>query len=185
MGYHTNPWMVEENKELLASILLAITNEASVDFKVAPGLNISTEQYRLRRILAATDYHPDACGGVFAELGQKCTIRVLFKEGILKVTPRATAGAQRPSKLDLTEVTPNEIDMIARVRSPEHTENITVLFFEPSPAYNVDEFEVALRDAGWELHRSTISLSDGKISAAVERIASDEPSGFEILGHSK
>lgn len=185
MGYHTNPWMVEENKDLLASILLAITNESSVDFKVAPGLNISTEQYRLRRILAATDYHPDACGGVFAELGSKCTIRVLFKESILKVVPRTTARAQRPAKLDLTEVVPNEVDMLSRVRSPEHTENITILSFEPSPTYNVDEFEQALSDAGWTLHRSTISLANGRISAAVERNASDEPAGFDILERSK
>lgn len=185
MGYHTNPLMVEENKGLLTSILSAVTNEQPLDLDVDKGLNISTEQYRLRRILAATDNHPDVCGGVFAGLGKRCTIRVKMETMQLRVVPKTTPRSAGSMKLGLTEVVPNEIDMITRVRDPEHTENITILLFEPSPAYDVDEFTVALADAGWLLHHSTITLVEGKISAAVERIASDEPTGFGVLNRTQ
>ena len=181
MGYHTNPWMVDENKDILTAILSGISNDQPTELSVAKCLNISTEQYRLRRILAATDYHPEACGGVFAGLGQRCTIRVDMSKHQLVVVPKTTPRGVGTMKLGLTEVIPNEIDMITKVKSPDHTENITILSFEPSPAYDVTEFGQALGDAGWTIHLSTLIISDARITVAVERITTDEPSGFDIL----
>lgn len=181
MGYHTSPYMVEENKELLGVILAAITHETNAVLDVAPGLNISTEQYRLRRILAATDNHREVCGGVFAGLGQRCTIRVKFEANQLEVTPKASPRGKGTMKLGLTEVVPNEMDMLTKLRSPEHMDNITVLNFEPSPIYNIEEFTTALSDIGWTIHANTLTLDDKRISVAVERDAATEPTGFDIL----
>lgn len=181
MGYHTNPSMVEENKTILTSILAAITRGEGIHFSVDNGANISTEQWRLRRILAATDYHPEVCGGVFAGLGQKCTIRVEMDTLQLNVIPKAVGRKSQGSKLSMTEVVPTEMDMISKLRDPGHTENLTILSFEPSQIYEINEFTTALDDIGWKLHPKTVEIEGNKIHCVVERCASDEPTGFDIL----
>ena len=182
MGYHTNPNMVEENKDILTAILHAITNEGSVSFDVPRDINISTEQWRLRRILAAADYHTSACGGLFAGLGQLSTIRIDLQTHQLTVVPRTT-GRKSP-KLSITEVIDTELDVIANLQEPNQAGNIIILDFEPTPAYDTEEFEAALLAIGWELHRSTLTLDPekGRLSVAVERIEISTAHGFDALG---
>ena len=61
MGYSTRPSMVEDQVELLQEIkTTVIDGNEKLKLTIRDGDNVSTEQWRLRRLLAATDRHPRA-----------------------------------------------------------------------------------------------------------------------------
>lgn len=175
MGYSTRPEMISENAEILSRIRDAITKGESLRLRVRDQATISTEQYRLRRVLAACDNHPSAYGGEFARLGQQVTLKVDAENGYIVASPKAGV-------LLLDEFRASERDALEFLR--EAKGSLTMLEFFPSPEFNIDEFVRRAFDLGWTVHPSTATKnSEGKIEVAAERNdeTPSESSGFGAL----
>lgn len=182
MGYNTNPGMVIDNEDILNTILAAITLGRAVKFNVTTGVNISSEQYRLRRILAATDNHQLALDGRFARLGSLCTIRVLFDEHQLLILPRGQTKG--PTPLSLSHAKTTELDIPSMLA--DFPGSMQVIEFTPSSDFNLPQFKEDLSKLGWILHTTTRTEDDdGIVSFAVERSEPEEARGFGALGLSQ
>lgn len=169
MGYSTNAALVEENWEVLTLIKEGLYNGKNTILAVDEGENISSEQYKLRRILASADRHPEACRGEFANLGQAVTLNVEGRTIIVK--PRG--------KLSLSKALPTIETELSRLESFQGSIEM-VTFAVPEDA--TDDMIVTLFHAAeWELHISTRQDNeDGTRMYAVERIT-EESSAFDRL----
>ena len=171
MGYSTRPSMVEDQVELLQEIKTTVVEgNEKLRLSIRDGDNISTEQWRLRRLLAATDRHPQAAGGKFFGMGQAVRIKV---EGLaLIVVPKIGAS--------LTKANPTEADAMLEIQGFQG--DIFMLTFEPSPEFNEASFAGGLLTFGWILHMNTKQIGDdGIISYAAERLDVNE-TGFDLIG---
>ena len=171
MGYSTSPEMIINEEEFLDKLLTVVKDRKSLRISVPRDGNVSTEQYRLRCLLAATDRHPYTLDGRFAGLGASLTIKVSGTH--LLVIPKLELKVRMI-------VRPNEDDALT---SLEHfTGSMQLLEFEPSKDFSEEIFQAALQKIGWELHISTRRDSpNGGITFAVERIEERERSAFDIL----
>jgi len=169
MGYSTNPRLVVENEDLLEEILQQVVKKDS-PLKIAGGDNVSSKQYQLRRILAATDRHPKALEGRYAGLGTLVTLRV-----------RGTSiYIEKKIGASFTLSQPDEEDAIEKLKT--YRGDLDVMEFKPSGSFNEAALTGRLLEEGWRLHPTTrIELDDGRVSYAVERITENSPKGFDIL----
>lgn len=170
MGYGTRPEMVRVHKKLLLSILFAVENDQVLLFDVEEGANISTEQYNLRRILAAADRHKEEENGMFVGLSGKVRVRVLFEEMKLSVEPKNEV--QRGSVVRIRQTVLTEADITAFLQDSSST--IEVVEFTPTSYFDEGEFSAALLTIGWKLYPATKTENEGKVSYAVERTTETE-----------
>ena len=171
MGYSTRPSMVEDQVGLLQDIkTTVIDNKEKLKLTIRDGDNISTEQWRLRRLLAATDRHPRAAEGKFFGMGQAVRIKV---EGLtLVVVPRIGVS--------LTKANPTEGDAMLSIQG--YQGDIFMLTFEPSSDFNEASFAGGLLSFGWILHRNTKQEAENNmISYVAERLEMSE-TGFDLIG---
>lgn len=169
MGYATKPELVTENQALLESIKTAVAQGKQLRISTESG-EVDTEQWRLRRILAATDRHPSVLRGAFAGLGKRVSLRVEDEKTII-VKPRG----QKSSSMKVHQA--SEVDELSRL--DEYKGDLEIVSFHPSEEFTEDRFEAALSSKGWTLHRSTREEKpDGTVTYAVER---DVSSGFDQL----
>ena len=174
MGYNTKAEMVEQGSELLSSILSSVEKGEELKLRVRDSNEISTEQYRLRRLLAATDNHPAAYGGKFARLGQRVLLRVDAERGLILVQPKGNINVETYKT--------NENDALSFLS--EAKGSLTMLEFFPSSSFSLEDFLEAGKKIGWTIHSATFSKGEnGKIELAAERIeeTARESSGFDIL----
>jgi hypothetical protein len=177
MGYNTKPEMLEmaANRALLDSILRAADEGRSLPLSVKEGANISTEQYRLRRLLSACDAHRTAVGGRFAGLGQRVSLRTFPERGVIEVRPIAAISVERfrPSEKDA-------IDFLIEQRG-----TMALVEFWPSPTFSLEKFSSDALKSGWRVVGETKEESeDGKLSFAAEKVESEVSSskvGFGAL----
>jgi hypothetical protein len=160
MGYNTRPEMIEQNAELLNSIKEAVDSGKELRLKVRDQNTISTEQYRLRRLLAATDNHPLTFGGKFSRLGKRVNLRVDSENGFILVQPKGN--------INVEEYRTDEKDAIEFLLSAKGS--VTIVEFWPSKSFSMDEFAKVAAEAGWDVFPSAATTSDtGKIEVPAER----------------
>lgn len=167
MGYATKPHLIHENVPLLERILERIDRGEELRFRVEDNAEISSEQYKLRRILAACDNHPLELGGKFARLGKRVTLRIDGTNGLIIASPRTSSS---PS---LEEFRANESDALDFLSSAKG--ELTILEFFPSSSFRAEEFERRAEKLGWKVFVDLIEKDEkGKVSLPAERIP-DEP----------
>ena len=173
--------MVTDNLNLLTAIQQAINQDEPLTLDVEEGANISTEQYKLRRVLAATDTHRQVEAGKFAGLGSLCTIRVLYEEQKLLIRRRKTKKENNKAALLITPSLKDENTILKTLSS--YPGDMTVIEFKPTSLFNLPEFEEELKRAGWTLFPKTkTELEDGLLTFAMERRQEEEDKrGFDFL----
>lgn len=171
MGYNTRPEMVEQNAELLTAIKTSADSGKPLPLRVKEGANISTEQYRLRRLLSACDAHRSAMGGQFAGLGQRVSLRIDPSTSTIEVRPIGSVGVERfkPSEKDA-------IDFLI-----EQQGSMALVEFWPSPIFTFEKFYGDALAIGWNVVEATREESpNGKLAFAAERAEPD--STFPVAG---
>ena len=176
MGYHTTPALIEDNIELLTQIKKAIDSDTALKYDIPPEDNISYIQYKLRRVLAAADNHPEIMHGIFHGLGQLTTIRVEFEQHRLSIEPKK--GGKGSKTLYLSVAQKTEDDIYRELE--EYAGSMLTISFKPSPEWDLGEFVNTLSTLDWKLHLQTKEESeDGTLSFACEKI--EEAAGFDVL----
>jgi hypothetical protein len=174
VGYNTSPKLVEQNETLLDSILTAVNAGQEKRFTVRAPANISAEQYRLRRVLAACDAHKLACNGKFAGLGQRVSLRIDHELDQLVVRPAGGVSIEefRPSEKDA-------IDFLIDAKG-----SLVMIEFYPSPSFDRERLHAEGLRNGWAIVLATEDIAeDGKRTYAAERVEEvAKPSGFAALG---
>lgn len=175
VGYNTRPEMVTDNIDLLTRIKRAVELGEELKFKVKEEAMVSTEQYRLRRILAATDIHRSAYGGEFAGLGAAVSLKMDASRGTIIVTPRVGVRLEeyKASERDA-------LDVLSEAKG-----SMAMVEFTPSEEFALDQFVRRAFELGWIIHTSTrTETEDGAVSFAAERRESADSSnvGFGVLG---
>lgn len=167
MGYSTNAALIVQNEELLAEVLASVQAGKEVSFALHPGANLSSEQYRLRRVLTATNHFPNTLGGRFAGLGDLVRVVLDWKEQKIIVRPKQL-GKSNSAALALAKAKPNEAHALEVARGYAGT--ILTLEFYPSESFSLASFSAALESIGFELFASAIErFEDGKLLIPVER----------------
>jgi hypothetical protein len=179
MGYSTNPGLVEGHADILRQIKTAIDLGVEIRFKIPPD-QLSSEQYRLRRILKAADVHKTACGGEFAGLGSLVTLSLDAEREEIVVRSRYGRSLGRASAEKGTLPT-KRYD--GRRKEPEHfaDENdalevlrksradMQMLEFSPSPEFDEPTFRQRAESIGWILTDEPIIVEDGSVIFGAER----------------
>lgn len=174
MGYATRPEIVEQNTEILSKIKTAIDRGDSIKFRIRDSGEISREQYRLRRILAATDNHPLASGGEFARLGARTALRIDAVNSTIIASPRSTISTIEAYRA-------NERDALTYL--DEAKGSLAMIEFYPSDSFSIEAFSKAALEKGWKLFpEAGEASSDGKLSMPAERA---EPSTTEAFDASR
>jgi hypothetical protein len=159
MGYNTTPALIEQNEELLDKILAATAAGREIKLRASDG-EISSEQYKLRRVLAATDSHRSFKGGKFAGLGQRVLLKLDTARNEIIVKPKRGVSIE--------EYRANENDALSSLR--ETSGSMAMLEFYPSDSFSLDYFCTIADREGWTIVRETLSEEKGgKISIAAER----------------
>ncbi len=177
MGYNTRPEMVEANAAILRQIKERLGVGQELHLRIAAEQNISTEQYRLRRVLAATDRHPEVMGGEFCRLGSLTTVSIDMASRSVVVKPRGGAIA-----LNFEVARFSEADALRTAAT--YSGSMLVLEFHPSGTFDLDGFTSDLAELGFRLVPETMTQDvGGQISYAAERLESKSalPEGFEAL----
>lgn len=175
MGYNTRPEMLEmaANAALLHAILEHASQGIPLKLSIKEGANISTEHYRLRRLLYACDAHRSACGGQFAGLGQRVSLKVDTANSTIEVRPLGAISIEkfRPSEKDA-------IDFLI-----EQSGTLALVEFWPSPTFSFEKFRADALSTGWSVIEETKEESeDGKLAFAAEKVEDSAPSaGFGAL----
>lgn len=176
MGYHTTPALITDNIELLGKIKAAIDRGESIKLSVPAGDNISYNQWRLRRTLAATDFHPEVMEGFFVGLGKSTTIRIETENSCLSVEPRV--GKKGTKALNMELLTMTEDSVIAQLSKYEGS--LLTVKFKPTPDYDEVAFVGSLQDIQWLAHLNTRTENDdGTISYVCEKV--ETKAGFGML----
>jgi len=177
VGYNTRPEMVVANAPLLHQIKERLGAGQEMRLRIASEDNISTEQYRMRRVLAATDRHPEVMNGDFAGLGSRVTVSIDMTSRSIIIRPRGGAIALN---FEVSRFTQDD----ALRNASTYSGSMLVLEFYPSDIYDQDRFISDLAELGFTLILETMTQdTDGKLSYAAERIEvpSDLPEGFGAL----
>jgi hypothetical protein len=160
MGYNTTPELIEQNQQLLEMILEKVVKKEVLLLNPTGGSNAHSEQYRLRRVLAACDVHRTVLGGKFAGLGQRVMLKVDHSTGKLQVRPILGVSFEsfRPSERDA-------LDFLG-----EQSGSLTMVTFWPSDGFDRLAFIQAARALGWIVVLSTEEKgAEGQLSFAAER----------------
>lgn len=168
MGYSTRPELVTDNVEFLKTVKDSVESGREVELEVPSEENISSEQYKIRRLLAACDNHPEVLGGMFAGLGQRVSIKRDPSTRTLTLTQRSTS---KTGKINLNVKTKvkDERSVLSQLASYEG--EITTVTFSPSEDFTEEKLEENLALAGWELHsNSRMENDDATLTYGVERI---------------
>ena len=179
MGYNTSPALIEDNVYLLQRIRDAVNNSSAFKIVVSRADNISSEQYKVRRVLAATDNHPEVLGGMFRGLGSRTTVRVEYAHGRLSIEPRA--GSRGSHTLEFTQATLHEDEAIEELRN--YQGSMTTIKFIPSDNLDDGTLVLKLAQIGWDIHLSTKTTNDDDSTSYVVEKKVEEP-GFGILDRS-
>lgn len=176
MGYNTTPILVEDNEHLLTQIKQAIDSHSALKYNIPTGGNISYIQYKLRRILAAADNHPETLDGIFHGLGQRTTIRVEFEQHRLSLEPKK--GLKGSKSLTLEVAQKSEEDIYRELET--YAGSMLTISFKPSSSWDLGNFIETLSSLDWKLHLQTKEEeADGTLSFACEKVESS--AGFGVL----
>jgi hypothetical protein len=174
MGYNSTPELITQNLSLVESILSKVDRDEPAVFRVGADANIQTEQYRLRRVLAACDAFRSAHSGRFAGLGARCSIAIDYEKKTLVVRPKGGVNIKRfrPTEKDAVEFLIEQKGSLAMVE------------FFPSEIYSDDAFLRDALTAGWKVQMATKMIEGEKISFAAEKVGENESraTGFAALG---
>jgi len=166
MGYSTHPRLVSDNREILSQIRDTLSRGEELTLSVEG--NVSTEQYRLRRILASANRHPEVFDGEFSGLGDQITLSIQGTNILVKAKGR---------KFNLIPPRKTLESELRRISSyPGSMDQITL-----SPPFDLSDAISAFSEAGWTLHPQTRSINESgeEESFVVERIkAPVEKGGF-------
>lgn len=145
-------------EDYMQEIKKAVMQGTNVKFTFPMDFNLSTEQYRLRRALKATELHRNVLGGEYAGLGAMVTVRTLPEEHALQVVPKAPPQAMVGMRVD-------EEDALQKLKNTKSQDN-DLLEFYPSDSFNEQDFRESCEFLGWDAHKF-IEEDDGKLMVAV------------------
>lgn len=170
MGYSTHPGLVTENAELLSEI--RDTLERGENLLLTIKGNVSSEQYRLNRILAACERHPEALRGEFVGLRAKASITVEGTNLLIKLKGGIVNFSRAKRSLE---------GEIRRIKA--YPGNMDQVSFHPLPSDG--DISEHFSQIGWHVHLNTRTEdTDGEVSYLVERIkeGESEKGGFNRFG---
>lgn len=175
MGYNIRAGLVEENADVLSQIKTAVKDKKVIKYE-PPRKDLYTWQWRLRRVLKATEVLRTEMGGEFAGLGELVSLKVDAKEGLLIVEPK---GAKPGIKLK--QVRTDEKDALQALES--YSGKLFKLEFFPSPSFDEDELVQRAKEIGWNVistAKQEIEEDDGvKLLYPAEKI--ERKLGFDVL----
>lgn len=179
MGYSTHPGLVEENVDLLRQIKTAIEMGAELRLEV-PSEFLSTEQYRMRRILRSADIYKTVCEGEFVGLGTATTVSADAESSELILKPRFKSAARPTTRIvspspESEPEFPSEENALEQLRNSKG--NMEWLEFRPSPSFSPHAFRSEAKELGWNLSDDAIELEE-TIAYGAERIQRE---GFSAL----
>ena len=164
MGYNTRPGLVTENEGILQAIAMAVENGQPLSFSVSRS-NISSEQYRLRRLLKAAEIHVDELEGKYAGLGNLVTVRIFPKDSQIIVEPKRLSflGSQSSSIESA----------IAALRNA--STEFTILTFFPSERETLDELRKRATEIGWIVDPDPVQENDdGSLKLSASRMNEED-----------
>ena len=174
MGYSTHPALVVENEDLLHRIRSAL--EEGRELRLAVQGNVSTEQYRLRRILASCDRHPEALRGEFLGLGDQVKLSVEGTTILIKAKGRT---------LNLIKARRTLTSEVKRISEYKGSMDQVSFYTGPDSPLNLEAALDAFLSIGWKLYPQTKTEDMEETSFVVERLSPSSPSekgGFGKLG---
>lgn len=179
MGYGITPGMVESSVDILEIIKANMEKGEPTIFEIKDLSSISREQYRLRRLLKATEILLSEGGGRYAGMGRLVVVRVRAEESKIIVEPKVGSAVTGVGSISIKPRRVNEHDIISSMGQRKGT--LTMLEFYPTDVFVEGDFARELERMKWRLHLTTREeLEGGKLKYAAERME-EQRSGFGMI----
>ena len=175
MGYSPTLRLLEQNEDLLESILLSAEKNNPLSLSFRPE-DLGVMHYRINRILHSAQIFSTFQGGRYSKLRKLVSIKIDPENSIIRIVP---------TKLPIEEVRRTFEDALLDLAKEEASEFSLIEFFPPQPL-DLSTLEPRISELGWTLHPTTLVESeDGSISIAVSRKEEKKESGFSLLSRKK
>jgi hypothetical protein len=161
MAYYIRKGLVEENKDFLEQVLMAIHNVSELKLPCKHVTEVPRLRNYVNKLLRACRDLPTECNGRYASLRHEVTVSDNLQGPA--VILKARSNGIMPATIITRVLNPDETAALDELRSKRGQELIP-LTFTPSPTYPGDEWlRTQIELLGYELYIDEIDLPGGEI----------------------